>query len=110
MSYINLIFDIYGYVPKWINGTFDLYQNILRDSRYRIYVNNDLIVERNWLWDNNIFLRENIYINSAVSEYTLKLEPVIFHKNQIKFLIKNLKVNDKLLIIDTEQLELSFKV
>ncbi len=110
MSCINLIFDIYGYVPKWINGTFDRYQNILRDSRYRIYVNNDLIVERNWVWDNNIFLRENIYINSAVSEHTLKLEPVVFHENQIKFLIKNLKVNDKLLIIDTEQLELSFKV
>ena len=110
MSYINLIFDIHGYIPKWINGTVDRYQNILRDSRYRIYVNNDLIVERNWLWDNNIFLRENIYINSVLSEHTLKLEPVVFHENQIKFLIKNLQVNNKLLIIDTEQLELSFKV
>lgn len=110
MNIINLVFDVYGYVPKWINDTLLPTKNILNDSKYRIYVDTDLIVERNWVWNNDIFLRENIFFNSTLSEHTVRLEPVVFIAKQIKFTIKNIMVNDKLLITNTDQLELSFKV
>ena len=80
------------------------------NSRYRIYVNNDLIVERNWLFDNNIFLRESLWLNCILKEYTLKIEPIVFNLNQIKFFIKNPKVNNKSIDFNPDQLELSFTI
>ncbi len=112
MSELNLVFDVYGYRPSWVQKR-DIVKDFEKDlcnSRYRIYVNNDLIVERNWIWENNIFLRENMWIIAESSELNLKLEPIIYNPIQIKFLIKNPIVNNIPIDFNSEQLELSFKV
>ena len=111
MDTINLIFNLHGTIPKWVeNQKIQSYEKNFLNSRYRIYVNNDLIVERNWLFDNNIFLRESLWLNCILKEYTLKIEPIVFNLNQIKFFIKNPKVNNKSIDFNPDQLELSFTI
>jgi hypothetical protein len=103
----HLIFDVYGVLPEWVNSNPD---SIYADSRYRIYVGGDLITERNWVWGNDIFLRESIWINSNITDHCLKLEPIIKNPWQAKFTIKNFSVNNVIVEFDGEQLEISFKI
>ena len=112
MSELNLVFDIHGYRPSWVQKRDNVkeFEKDFYNSRYRIYVNNDLIVERNWVWENDIFLRENMWIIVESSEFNLKLEPIIYNPTQIKFLIKNPMVNNIPIDFNSEQLELSIKV
>ena len=112
MPEVNLVFDVHGHQPTWVREVDDVkdFEKDFRNSRYRIYVNNDLIVERNWIWENNVFLRENIWVNSDSTEYYLKLEPVTYKPIQIRFSIKNLTVNSLPVDFNIEQLEISFKV
>jgi|LakMenEpi03Aug12_release.lakeMendotaPanAssembly.Ray.scaffolds.fasta_scaffold265499_4 hypothetical protein len=103
MSEINLIFEIHCKRPPWaIENPIDLptgYQNYLMKfpftSRYRVYINDDLITERTWVWNNNTFLKENIWINSSDNNYILKIEPVVYVSEQAKFVIDNLHIIDK---------------
>jgi hypothetical protein len=65
---------------------------MFNDSRYRIYINQDLITERSWIWDNDTFLLENIWIHADKSiEYVLKLESIVIVPEQAKFCLENLK-------------------
>ena len=111
MSEVNLIFEVHGCRPNWTHHISDVIKkNAYADNRYRIYVNSDLIVERNWISDNNIFLRENMWIIVESTEFSLKLEPIIYNPTQIKFLIKNPIVNNIPIDFNSEQLELSFRL
>jgi hypothetical protein len=90
MSEINLTFEIHCQRPPWVIknplGNFT-------DSRYRVYVNDDLITERSWLWDNNIFLKENIWINTSIeTQHTLKIEPIVRIPEQAVFTINDFKI------------------
>lgn len=89
MFKINLKVEIHVYKPNWVIKQGNL---AYHDSRYRIYINNDLITERNWIW-HNIFLIENIWLQSTELDYKLKLDPILI-KNpaQAVFSIKNLNV------------------
>jgi hypothetical protein len=47
------------------------------ETRYRIYVDNDLLVERDFIWPSHeIFLRENIIVNLAEGAHRLNVELV----------------------------------
>lgn len=84
----NLIVEVHCLRPPW--GQHNPIK-MFNDSRYRIYVNQDLITERSWIWNNEIFLLENIWIHADKShEYILKLEPVVTVPEQAKFSLKNL--------------------
>lgn len=44
---------------------------------YRIYVDNDLLTERTYLWNNpGQFVRENIIVFLEPGEHTVRVEPV----------------------------------
>lgn len=44
---------------------------------YRLYVDNDLLTERSYIWNNNEqFVRENIIVNLEPGIHTLRIEPV----------------------------------
>jgi hypothetical protein len=82
------------------------------DIKYRIYVNDELIIERNWIWGNTTFLKENIavFIDYTTS-LTLKLEPVLFSPTQAVVTLKNLHLANKGVTIDSiEDTSICFKV
>lgn len=44
-------------------------------SSYRIYVDNDLITERTFIWTNE-FIKEHMFVSLGVGEHSVRLEPV----------------------------------
>jgi len=110
MLEVNLIFEVHCQRPPWgmINPAAKF-----NDSRYRIYIDNNLITERSWVWDNNIFLCENMWIHSENNKkYTVKLEPVVCIPEQAKFRINNLKIlnsNADINMIDEQQVNFTLR-
>lgn len=89
MSDVNITVEVHCIRPPW--GQHNPI-SMFNDSRYRIYINNDLITERSWIWTNDVFLSENIWIHADKNnEYILKLEPVVTIPEQAKFFLENIK-------------------
>jgi len=85
----NITVEVYCFRPPWSQRN---PIKMFNDSRYRIYINQNLITERSWIWDNNIYLLENIWIHADKStEYIVKLDPVVTVPEQAKFCLENLK-------------------
>ena len=57
--------------------------------RYRLYVNDELFVERTWIWQNS-YLEENIPIAAPAGVYPIRLETVDIGHGRIK--IRNHRV------------------
>jgi len=92
MPNANLKFEVHCQRPPWARLNVD---RKYVDSKYRIYVNNNLIVERSWVWDNNIFLEEDCWISADQDqEYMLELEPVVYISEQANFTIGNFAVTN----------------
>jgi len=83
MSQVNLKVQVYCLKPKWVN---------FEKNKYRLYVNEDMLTERSWVWDNNIFLDEDVWVSNLDVENSLKLEPVIHIPSQASFTINNFRV------------------
>ena len=81
-------------------------------SRYRIYVDDNLITERNWNWNNNTFLTEKIWIHGAADkDHILNLYPVIKIPKQAEFKLNNLLVtNLQAKVSQIDDLTVSFKI
>lgn len=63
------------------------------NSRYRIYANNDLLVERTWRWGTNIYIEENIWLNLNLGiDHIIRIEPLSTHKKLPPFIFKNFKI------------------
>ena len=91
MLEVNLIFEVQCRRPPWgiINPI-----SKFSDSRYRVYIDNDLITERSWIWDNNIFLKESVWIKSIEGcDHVLKIEPVVCIPEQAVFSVDNFKIS-----------------
>ena len=91
MLEVNLIFEVHCQRPPWgiINPI-----SKFSDSRYRVYVDDDLITERSWIWD-NIFLKESVWIKSINRcNHILKIEPVVCIPEQAVFTIDNFKISN----------------
>jgi hypothetical protein len=43
---------------------------------YRVYVNDELFTERTWIWNEGLFLREEIQIHAEPGEYAIRYELV----------------------------------
>jgi hypothetical protein len=66
------------------------------NSRYRIYANNNLLVERTWRWGTNIYIEENIWLNLNLGfENIIKIESLSIHKSLPPFILKNFKIIDR---------------
>lgn len=75
--------------------------------KYRIYVDNDLLVERTFVWEwNKNFIQENLIINVESGIHTLKIEKI---PNYVKILVQNCFVDENPFIIN-ETLEQTFTV
>ena len=93
MREVNLNFEVLCQRPIW--ATLGSFKEKFSKSRYRVYVNNDLITERDWNWDNSIFLLESVWINSDPNtNYTLRLDPVVYISEQANFSINNCKITN----------------
>jgi hypothetical protein len=47
MSETSITVEVHALQPRWI---------YIEQPKYRLYVNNDLITERTWIWDLNTFI------------------------------------------------------
>jgi len=43
---------------------------------YRVYVNDELFTERTWIWEDSLYLREEIQIEAEPGEYIIHYELV----------------------------------
>ena len=43
---------------------------------YRVYVNDELFAERTWIWNDNLYLKEDIQIQAEPGEYSIRYELV----------------------------------
>lgn len=142
MSEVNLKFNIHLKISEYELRSNTFLKNTHNNEdeakcvcppRYQIYVDNDLITERSWVWKDSITcLQESIWVNlnGGVSIVKLSRLPslkynqsginVIYGKSQIttyNFSIRNLLVNDRLTSVDTpiisnqgRDIEVSFSI
>jgi len=85
--------------------TVDVYcTDITNAPRYRVFVDNYLITERNFVFDEQ-YVRENIFVNLAPGEHTFHLEC-----ETDNFTYTNLTVNDRLLGYEPRNKVTSFSI
>lgn len=90
MHEVNLIVEIQCVRPPW--GKINPFSKYT-DSRYRVYVNDDLLTERTWLWNDSVTINENIWINAEnIKDHTLVIEPVTHIPEQAKFTLSSLSI------------------
>jgi hypothetical protein len=81
------------------------------NNRYRIFLNNDLFTERNWIWDCNTAIVENMLADlQPGSTNQLRLEPIYQPDTVIRFGLRYLVVNDLHHHVKESATELSFTV
>jgi len=117
MVEINLAVELWGQIPIWQEL---LHSKITQSStipkgymepRYRIYINDNLITKRSWVWKNDILLDESIWIyGEHDTDYILQLEPILFVPDQATFKFKNFRVlNHNLTLNSIEDTVINFK-
>ena len=86
MAEVNLKVQVHALQPGWIE---------YETNKYRIYVNDDLLTERTWIWELNTLINENIWvIIPANSTNTVRLEQILQDKSVAQFALRNLQVAD----------------
>jgi hypothetical protein len=86
MSEVNLKVQVQVLQPTWVEHT---------NSKYRLYVNNDLITERTWIWNFDTVIDENIWVNVPPHiSHSIRLEPILDPKMMAQFGLRNFRVND----------------
>ena len=104
MNEVNLKVQVHCLRPSWVD---------FENNKYRLYVDNDMITERSWIWNTKTLLDENIWVKLELdTEHSIKIVPVLDPINSfVKFTLKNLRINNNLYYTENEeQLELSFKL
>jgi hypothetical protein len=124
---VNLNLEVHCQKPYWVQHIKDYvlsqsvidypvithFSNIIKYSRYRIYVNDDLITERNWIWDNNTYLKESIWIQTEKDQNNVvRLEPALENHQRAQFRIDNLSVKTHTLseLYQVDDLTVNFRV
>jgi hypothetical protein len=108
-SVAHIIVEVHCVQPAWAEHHWD---EKYRDSRYRLYVDNDLITERTWIWNNSTFLQENLWVDIDRSiAHILKIEAITHLANQASFSLQSLtSEKDTLIVTAVNPTEISFKV
>ena len=98
MQPIELLVDIHCARPEWATqsgGNFDklIYKNEYQHPGYRIYIDENLITERNWYWNDSTLIREHLWVDLAPGkEYTIELDPILIIPEHAKFNLKNFQI------------------
>ena len=109
MAAVNILIDIHCSRPSW---ALQNHKDQLPPPIYRVYVNDDLITERSWLWDDEKLIREDIWAELDIAAvHKIKLQPILKLAGMAKFKIDNLVVDNKPgTIRDFNDLEVSFTI
>lgn len=87
MKETNITVEVHALQPRWID---------LEKARYRLYVNDDLLTERSWIWNQQIFIKENlsVYLDVGI-HHTIRLEIIKSDPMHLaQFGLQNLRIND----------------
>lgn len=78
--------EVHPLQPSWIREETPV---------YRLYVNDELITERTWIWNNKTFIEENLLVDiPRGSSNSIKLELIKKYQIHIaQFGLQNLKIN-----------------
>jgi len=117
MSATQISLEVHCLGPNWIQT---------ERNRYRLYINNEMLAERDWVWPTHQYINENMWVDITPEILnTIKLEPILqtvsfsdkdtivtFTSQSIaKFAIKNVHVNNQAISSkDDKQLEVSFHI
>ncbi len=104
MSITKIKIEVHCLKPSWVD-----YEN----NKYRLYVDNNIITERSWIWNTKTLLDENIWVElESAIEHSIKIVPVLDPINSFaEFGLTNLRINDNLYPTEKKyQLELSFTI
>ena len=111
MSAVNITVDVHCIRPPWLQLSND--PNLT--AMYRLYIDNNLLTERTWIWPNNTLIQENIWIHAGKdSSHILTVEPVLMEltlKNYIHatFTISNFSIiNTPFTVREINDLSISF--
>jgi hypothetical protein len=81
----NITIQVHVLKPSWVTH---------EKNRYRLFLDNDLLTERDWIWNINTYIEENIWVKlESGKPYTLKLEPLLQPNSVAKFVLNSLKIN-----------------
>lgn len=84
---INLRFDLRCVQPQWANTDFNPNH---RPPIYRIYINDELITERTWRFDNETFVMEDLWLSAVTGQvYNLIVETKIMDAKSAEFSLTN---------------------
>ena len=77
--------EVYALKPTWVHH---------EKNRYRLYINEDLLTERDWIWELNTSIEEDIWVDldPAVTN-NIRLEPLIQPNSVAQFGLRTLRVN-----------------
>jgi hypothetical protein len=96
MNIVELKFEVHGTAPEWAVTSIE--RGVLQCPSYRLYLNNELLTERTWIWDNRTYIDEKIIVNIPTDTlHTLKIESIAKDLSQISFqgrLKSNGQIND----------------
>jgi hypothetical protein len=56
---------------------------------YRLYADNDLLTERQWIWNSNTYITEKVHVHLPLGVHKIRLESV----NCNDFSLDNFKIN-----------------
>lgn len=109
MHRILITVDVHCYRAEWAKNNPNTEYN---DIRYRLYVDEDLLTERNWSWDERNFIRERIVVDVESRPYhRLTLVPVLKLPEQAMFKLSDFTVTNRDFVLkEAEPTMIGFKV
>jgi len=105
---LSLSFDVIGKVSLVPGSTHDNW-NFYNYPYYRIYVDNDLITERSWIWVNNdYYLNENLSLDLELGEHSILFKSLIRVNYDPKYDKKSSDYNKRFsMFYDVENLKIN---
>lgn len=94
---VNINFQVFCTRPGWaMSNPIPKFT----DVRYRIYLDDNLITERSWIWANNIALHEELFVKIDLQQdHRLRLEPITYSDNQAVFEMHYLRSVDREFVV-----------
>jgi hypothetical protein len=102
----NFTVEVHCKKPDWVNTMVE--QNIdkgpshltdLVDTftkpKYRLYIDNDLIVERDFIWSNETFVKEKVDVTVPKGTHQIRIDPIVTTpagKHPIEFNLGEIKI------------------
>jgi hypothetical protein len=86
MSEVSLRVQVHCLQPNWVEH---------EHSQYRLYVNDDLITERTWIWPMNTYIAEELLVDVTEREsHIVRLETILDNPRSLtQFGLQNFYVN-----------------